>query len=48
MGWHHNWNPQKRRYEWFPMEQVLKYDFQCRKGIPRMKYLLLLHVASAR
>ena len=27
MGWHHTWDPQKRRYEWFPMPEVLKYDF---------------------
>ena len=27
MGWHHTWDPQKRRYEWHPMPEVRKYDF---------------------
>lgn len=27
MGWAHNWNPQRRVYEWFPMPEVRKYDF---------------------
>jgi len=27
MGWAHTWDPQKRRYEWFPMPEVRKYDF---------------------
>ena len=27
MGWHHTWDNQKQRYEWFPMPEVRKYDF---------------------
>ena len=34
-GWHHTWDPQKHRYEWFPMPEVLKYDFSAAKeGAP--------------
>ena len=33
MGWHHTWDPQKRRYEWFPMPEVLKYDFAAKEGV---------------
>ena len=28
MGWAHTWDPQKGRYEWFPMDEVRKYDFK--------------------
>ena len=35
MGWQHNWDPQRRRYEWFPMEQVLKYDFSASNGVTK-------------
>jgi hypothetical protein len=27
MGWAHTWDPQKSRYEWFPMPEVRKYNF---------------------
>ena len=27
MGWHHTWDPQRQRYEWFPMAEVRKYNF---------------------
>ena len=32
MGWAHTWDPQKQRYEWFPMPEVLKYDFAAKEG----------------
>ena len=27
-GWHHDWDPQRRRYSWHAMPEVLKYDFK--------------------
>ena len=31
MGWAHTWDRQKQRYEWYPMDEVRKYDFQAGK-----------------
>ena len=31
MGWAHTWDPQKGRYEWFPMDEVRKYNFSASK-----------------
>jgi len=28
MGWAHTWDPKRGRYEWFPMREVLKYNFK--------------------
>ena len=30
-GWAHTWDPQKRKYRWFPMDEVRKYDFSAGK-----------------
>jgi hypothetical protein len=31
-GWAHTWDPQKRKYRWFPMDEVRKYDFSASSG----------------
>ena len=31
MGWAHTWSKLHQRYEWFPMPEVLKYDFSASK-----------------
>ena len=28
MGWHHNYDPQRRMYRWHAMPEVLKYNFK--------------------
>jgi len=32
MGWAHTWDPQKQRYEWFPMPEVRKYNFASKEA----------------
>ena len=32
MGWAHTWDSQKQRYEWFPMDEVRKYNFSAKEG----------------
>ena len=31
-GWHHDWDPQRRRYSWHAMPEVLKYDFASKEA----------------
>ena len=31
-GWANTWDPQKRKYRWFPMDEVRKYDFSASSG----------------
>ena len=32
-GWSHNWNPQRRRYEWFRTPETLQYSIGDRRPI---------------